>query len=121
MNLSPYFKSIIDQDPCDIVICDPDSTILYMNPAAKSHSDGDLTGRSLLDCHNAASVEKIHQVVAWFRADRSHNSVFLVHRDAVNRDQYMIALRDDEGHLIGYYEKHAYRTPETAKPYDFHD
>ncbi len=31
----------------------------------------------------------------------------------------MIALRDDDGTLIGYYEKHEYRNIETAKPYDF--
>ena len=31
----------------------------------------------------------------------------------------MIALRDDEGNLIGYYEKHEYRNAETAKFYQF--
>ena len=31
----------------------------------------------------------------------------------------MVALRDDEETLIGYYEKHEYRNPETATPYDF--
>ena len=32
----------------------------------------------------------------------------------------MIALRDDVGELIGYYEKHEYRTNETMKKYDFY-
>lgn len=27
-------------------------------------------------------------------------------------------LRDDSGQLIGYYEKHEYRSPETMKMYD---
>ena len=31
----------------------------------------------------------------------------------------MIALRDEEKKLIGYYEKHEYRDKETAKLYDF--
>ena len=35
-----------------------------------------------------------------------------------NKDVYMIALRDDEGELIGYYEKHEYRNIETMKLYD---
>jgi hypothetical protein len=29
----------------------------------------------------------------------------------------MVALRDDDGTLIGYYEKHAYRNKETAGLY----
>lgn len=35
-----------------------------------------------------------------------------------NKDVYMIALRDEEGELIGYYEKHEYRNIETMKLYD---
>lgn len=31
---------------------------------------------------------------------------------------YMVALRDDAGQLIGYYEKHEYRNRETMKVYD---
>lgn len=31
---------------------------------------------------------------------------------------YMVALRDDAGQLIGYYEKHEYRSRETMKIYD---
>ena len=30
----------------------------------------------------------------------------------------MVALRDTDGALIGYYEKHEYRNRETAKLYD---
>ena len=35
-----------------------------------------------------------------------------------NKDVYMIALRNDAGELIGYYEKHEYRNIETMKLYD---
>ena len=31
----------------------------------------------------------------------------------------MVALRDDDGKLIAYYEKHEYRNRETMKMYDF--
>lgn len=31
---------------------------------------------------------------------------------------YMVALRDDAGQLIGYYEKHEYRNRETMEVYD---
>ena len=30
----------------------------------------------------------------------------------------MVALRDADGTLIGYYEKYEYRSPETIKLYD---
>ena len=31
----------------------------------------------------------------------------------------MVALRDTDGTLIGYYEKHEFRNPETMQRYDF--
>ena len=31
----------------------------------------------------------------------------------------MVALRDEDGTLIGYYEKHEYRDSETLPRYDF--
>ena len=34
---------------------------------------------------------------------------------------YMVALRDDSGTLIGYYEKHEYRDRETMERYDYGD
>ena len=36
-----------------------------------------------------------------------------------NKDMYMVALRDDGGALIGYYEKHRYRNRETDTLYKF--
>ena len=33
MNLTPYFKSIIDQDTASVVICNLDHEIIYMNPS----------------------------------------------------------------------------------------
>ena len=43
----------------------------------------------------------------------------MYHDDKENKDVYMIALRNEEGNLIGYYEKHEYRNPETQSPYQF--
>ena len=34
MELSVFFKSVIDQDCAPIVLCDLNHAILYMNPAA---------------------------------------------------------------------------------------
>ena len=118
---SSFFQSIIDQDRSPVVICDLAHEILYMNPAAIENyakSGGEkLIGTSLLDCHAPAAVEKIRQVTDWFAADESHNIVYTFHNEKKNTDVYMVALRD-HGRLIGYYEKHEYRGPETMKRYD---
>ena len=34
-----------------------------------------------------------------------------------NKDVYMIALRDEQDDLIGYYEKHEYRTNDVGPTY----
>lgn len=122
MEISQFFKSVIDQDSAPIVICNLNHEILYMNPAAKERykKHGELMGKSLLDCHNAASNEKIERVLEWFGADRSHNKVYTFRNDKENKDVYMIALRDDSDTLIGYYEKHEYRSNETMNKYDFY-
>lgn len=36
----------------------------------------------------------------------------------LNKDVYMVAIRDNDGELIAYYEKHEYRDKETMKMYD---
>lgn len=122
MDLLPYFKSILEQDKCSVVICDLSHTIIYMNPAARAKygKHGDLLSKSLLDCHNAQSNEMIKRVVEWFAADKSHNIIYTFHNEKENRDVYMVALRDEQQNLIGYYEKHEYRDRETEQRYNFH-
>ena len=116
-----FYKSIVDQDRAAVVICNLKHEIIYMNPAAvisyEKRGGDKLIGRSLLDCHNPESREKIRLVVEWFASDESHNIVYTFHNDKQNKDVYIVALRD-AGKLIGYYEKHEYRNAETMKPYD---
>lgn len=92
-----------------------------MNPAAVQNyakrGGEKLIGRSLLNCHNQESREKIQKVIDWFAEDESHNIVYTYHNEKQNKDVYMVALRE-AGKLIGYYEKHEYRNAETMKLYD---
>ena len=122
-NLNAYFKSVIDQDTASVVLCDLNHTIVYMNPAAirnyAKHGGAALIGRSLLHCHNAHSNSRIQEVVDWFAASPEHNIIYTYHNEKQNTDVYMVALRDADGTLIGYYEKHAYRSPETMERYAF--
>ncbi len=117
--LKLLFKSIVDQDDTAIVVCDMNSTIVYMNPSAIKRYHNDLTGKSLKDCHNAKSNEMIEKVLAWFRESKDNNIIYTYYNEKENKDVYMVALRDGDGSLIGYYEKHEYRNRETAKPYQF--
>ena len=78
-----------------------------------------LVGKSLLDCHGAQSVERIKKVLVWFSESKENNRIYTFYNEKENKDVYMVALRDDDGNLIGYYEKHEYRDKETARLYDF--
>ena len=119
MKLNPYFKSISEQDTASVVICDLSHKILYMNPAAIAHYHGkDLSGMDLLACHNDESQEKIRTVVRWFSTAPNHNIVHTFFNEKQNKDGYMVALRDEDGTLIGYYEKHEYRTLDDSPFYD---
>ena len=89
MNLNAYFKSVIDQDTASVVLCDLQHTILYMYPAA-------------------------------IRNYAKRGGAQLIGRnEKQNKDVYMVALRDADGTLIGYYEKHEFRSPETMERYAF--
>lgn len=120
MELSQFFKSVIDHDRAAVVICNLEHEIIYMNPAAKERYKklGDLLGKSLLDCHSPKSNEMIKRVIDWFAADNAHDLVYTYRNEKENKDVYMVALRDEDGTLIGYYEKHEYRSHETMKLYD---
>lgn len=118
MDITQFFKSVIEQDTAQIVICNLQHEIVYMNPAAIKRYKKDLTGKSIFDCHNADSCEKITRIAEWFAADQTHNKVYTFRNEKENKDVYMIALRSDSGELIGYYEKHEYRTAETMNKYD---
>ncbi len=121
MNYLPFFRSIIEQDSEAIVICDLNHTIIYMNSAAKERykKHGNLIGKNIFDCHGERSREMIKRAVDWFSADKSHNRIFTFHKDSENMDVYMVALRDENTELIGYYEKHEHRDPETQERYNF--
>ncbi len=122
-DISQFFKSITDQNPCPVVICNVEHEIIYMNPAAvvryAKRGGAALVGQSILVCHNPHSGELIKNVVAWFQESAEHNILYTYHNDRENKDVYMVALRDEDEALIGYYEKHEYRDAEKSAPYDF--
>jgi len=117
-----FYKSVLEQDTAPVVLCDTNHIIVYMNPVACEHYEKyggkELVGKDLLACHNSKSAEKIKKVFAWFREDKTHNRVHTAFLEKENTDVYMIALRDDRRELIGYYEKHEYRSRDESPLYN---
>ena len=123
--MNAFFKSVIDQDRAPVVICDLNHVIVYMNPVAEKNYEKwggpGLVGKSLMDCHNEKSREAIEKVVEWFKESVENNIIYTFYNEKQNKDVYMVALRNDTGELIGYYEKHEYRNRETMERYDYGD
>ncbi len=119
MLLNKLFKSVLEQDRAPIVICNLEHTIVYMNPVAVEMYHKDLTGQNLKNCHNEKSNELIDKIVLWFKESADNNMIYTYNNPKENKDVYMVALRDENGKLIGYYEKHEYRTKESGKLYKF--
>ena len=123
-DLSPFFKSIIDQDTMPVVVCNLLHEIVYMNPAAiENYSDDGgekLIGLLIFDCHSQASAEKIDRVVKWFSESKENNIIHTFYNEVKEKDVYMVALRDDDGELIGYYEKHESRARDKTPLYGMH-
>jgi len=121
-DINTIYKSVLEADRAAVVICDLEHTIIYMNPAAIERyvkwGGKDLMGKSLLNCHNEKSREMILKLLEWFKASKDNNIVYTFFNEKENKDVYMVALRNEEGNLIGYYEKHEYRNRETMKMYD---
>ena len=118
MKLYKLFKSIIDMDSAPVVVCDMCDIIVYMNPSAIESYHKDLTGKNIKDCHPLKANEMIEKVLVWFKESEDNNIIYTFHNEKENKDVYMVALRDDDGMLIGYYEKHEYRNRETVGLYE---
>ncbi len=123
MEISQFYKSVLDTDRAPVVLCNLEHTIIYMNRIAKERyakQGGEkLLGMSLLNCHSPRAQKLIEKVILWFKESPEHNIIYEFRNDEENKDVYMVALRDGSGQLIGYYEKHEYRNRETMKLYDF--
>ena len=121
-DINEIYKSVLEADRAAVVICDLEHTIIYMNPAAIDRyakwGGKALMGKSLMNCHTEKSREMIQKVVDWFKASGDNNLVYTFFNEKENKDVYMVALRNDVGDLIGYYEKHEYRNREIMKMYD---
>jgi len=106
-------EGIIDAIGYPVVFADMGHIIRYMNmPAMKYYGEekgwGNLTGKSLLDCHNPESVKKIKQTVDRFASGGGEEF------EQINKKGqrvYITPVRDSSGNLIGYFERREFVSP----------
>ncbi len=121
--MTEFFEALINADDAPIVICDMEHVIIYMNTTAikryAKRGGKELIGKSIFDCHNDHSKEIILSVVDRFLADTSLTKIYTYTKnwDGQDSDVYMVALRDKDGKMIGYYEKHESRIHESEKQF----
>ncbi len=105
MPINEYFKNaLLNSLKSPVMFVNTEHIICYMNRAAIHHYDGGeaLLGSSVLDCHNAASQQLIHEI---WREMQSGLEERLI-TDNENHRIYMRAVRDENGGLLGYYERY---------------
>lgn len=87
-----------------VVFVDTDHVIRYMNrPARRTYAKwGDVIGKSIFHCHNELSRKKIQES---YRNLESGKKEALI-TDSTKHRVYMRAVRDEDGTLVGYYERY---------------
>jgi DUF438 domain-containing protein len=108
MDQHTIMKGILDSYPYPIVFVDKDYIIRFMNRYAeyyyyKERGYGPLIGKSLFDCHDRpASRERI---AAAFEKMQSDGKEVYLGVNTRNQRFYMQGVRDEEGNLIGFFER----------------
>lgn len=98
---------ILDAYPYSIVFVDCDHIIRYMNKMAEYHyykerGYSELIGKSLFECHNAQSEEKIRSHIDKLK---NHGNEIFLGVSVKNQRIYISPVRNENGELIGYFER----------------
>ena len=121
MEIDKYLRAFVETDMNQIVICDTNHIIVYMNKVAiEKFSDlggADLIGKSLMQYLGVETQSRIEAIVSWFSESPDNNWGYTYRNEASQTDMYAVALRDENGNLIGYYEKRRSTFPETEELY----
>lgn len=121
MEIDKYLRAFVETDMNQIVICDTNHIIVYMNKVAiEKFSDlggANLIGKSLMQYLGVETQSRIEAIVSWFSESPDNNWVYTYRNEASQTDMYAVALRDENGNLIGYYEKRRSTFPETEELY----
>jgi PAS domain S-box-containing protein len=100
------YTAILDKISHPIVFVDNNHVIQYLNkPAQKRYYEqrgySDLIGKSLFDCHNSVSRDKILAVHQQLKEGESEICIGVFKGEKIT----VVGVRDPEGGLIGYFER----------------
>ena len=99
------YKAILNAYPYEIVYCDLTHTIRWMNSAAlKRYKGRAQVGQSLFNCHNENSRLKIEAFLK--RAETEEGEFFESLSTKRPEREFFVPVKDDQGKLIGYFERH---------------
>ena len=107
MEREQMLSLILDSYPYPVLFADCDHVIRYLNKNAeylyyRERGYADLIGKSIFECHNGKSKEKI---IAGVERLKNHAMEQFLGVDAKNRRLYMQAVRDETGVMVGYIER----------------
>ncbi len=104
------YKAILDSLTEPVLMADTEHVMVYMNKAAeelyKDRGGRTLLGRSIFDCHNENSNSVIKEV---FRRMQHEGLEEKMITDGEKKRIFMRAVREEDGELIGYYERYEYK------------
>lgn len=103
--MKEILAAILDAYVYEVIFVDRTHTVRYLNKAAKERY-GDIVkvGASLFNCHNESSKVKIEAFLE--RADAGENEMFEVLNGTTGEREFFVPVRDAEGTVIGYFERH---------------
>jgi DUF438 domain-containing protein len=104
MNRERLLTLILDSWNKPVVFVDSEHIIQYMNQPAKINYAkwGDVTGKSIFDCHNKDSCRIIKEI--YIQLENGAEEIMF--KDSIKHRVYIRAVRDENGNLIGYYERY---------------
>lgn len=98
-------QAILDAYPYEIVFVDREHIVRYMNKTAERRYQGRvIIGNSLFNCHNEGSKAKIEAFLK--RADDGEDEMFELYREKTGEREFFTPVKDSEGKVIGYFERH---------------
>lgn len=98
-------KGILDSYPYSIIFVNNDYIISFMNKKAQDHyykKGKNLMGKSIFDCHNEKSVEKIKNTYEEIKKTGKDVFIFVNSR---NQRVYMQGVKNEKGEWIGFIER----------------
>ena len=110
MDLNVIFKGIVEDLDNPVCFVDMDHIITYLNKSAikrYAHRGGEkLIGQSLFNCHNENSKKLTLEYIDKLLNNDDLNEICIGYNEKHKETNYIVAVRDENKKMIGYYERH---------------